>query len=68
MCRELWRRSLRIEGEKRAYSLHTARTDRSKYTFIQGCGTGKFEDGSGSDILSEYGSGSGSGSATLLLL
>ncbi len=27
----------------------------------QGCGTEKFEDGSGSDILSEYGSGSGSG-------
>ncbi len=30
----------------------------------QGCGTGKFEDGSGSksDILSDYGSGSSSGS------
>jgi hypothetical protein len=26
----------------------------------QGCGTGKFEDGSGYEILSEYGSGSGS--------
>jgi hypothetical protein len=26
----------------------------------QGCGTGKFEDGSGSNILSDYGSGSGS--------
>jgi hypothetical protein len=28
----------------------------------QGCGTGKFEDGSGSDTLSEYSSGSGSSS------
>jgi hypothetical protein len=26
----------------------------------QGCGAGKFEDGSGSDILSDYSSGSGS--------
>jgi hypothetical protein len=33
----------------------------------QGCGTGKFEDGSssGSDILSEYGSGSGSSSGSV---
>jgi hypothetical protein len=30
----------------------------------QGCGTGKFEDGSGSDILSDYGSGFGSGSSS----
>jgi hypothetical protein len=30
----------------------------------QGCRTGKFEDGSGSDILFEYGSGSGSGSSS----
>ncbi len=30
----------------------------------QGYGTGKFEDGSGSDILPEYGSGSGSGSGS----
>jgi hypothetical protein len=30
----------------------------------QGCGTGKFEDGSGSDILSEYGSGYGSSSGS----
>ncbi len=36
--------------------------------FNQGCGTGKFEDGSGSDIFSEYGSGYGSGSATLVLI
>jgi hypothetical protein len=36
----------------------------------QGCGTGKFEDdtGSGSDILSEYGSGSGSGSCTYIYI
>jgi hypothetical protein len=32
------------------------------HCFPQGCGTGKFEDDSGSDILFEYGSGSGSGS------
>jgi hypothetical protein len=31
---------------------------------IQSCGTGKYEDGSGSDILSKYGSGSGSGSGS----
>jgi hypothetical protein len=31
----------------------------------QGCGSGKFEDGSGSDILSEYGSGSGSNTCIL---
>jgi hypothetical protein len=30
----------------------------------QGCGTEKFEDGSGSDVLYEYGSGSGSGSGS----
>jgi hypothetical protein len=34
----------------------------------QGCGTGKFEDGSGSDILFEYGSGSGSGSYTCIYI
>ncbi len=30
----------------------------------KGCGTGKFEDGSGYDILFEYGSGSGFGSSS----
>jgi hypothetical protein len=30
----------------------------------QGCGTRKFEDCSGSDILSDYGSGSSSGSGS----
>jgi hypothetical protein len=33
-----------------------------------GCGTGKFEDCSGSDILSEYGSSSGSGSCTYIYI
>ncbi len=31
-------------------------------SFNQGCRSGKFVEGSGSDILSEYGSGSGSSS------
>ncbi len=31
----------------------------------QGCGTGKFEDGCGSDILSDYGSGSSPGSGSI---
>jgi hypothetical protein len=35
---------------------------------VQGCGTRKFEDGSGSDIFSDYGSGSSSGSYTCIYI
>ncbi len=34
------------------------------WLIYQDCGTGKFEDGSGSDILPDYRSGSGSGTGS----
>jgi hypothetical protein len=37
-------------------------------SYNQGCGTGKYEDGSGPDIFCENGSWYGSGSATLVLI
>jgi hypothetical protein len=37
--------------------IHIMVVSMRKVHFVQSCGNGKFEDGSGSDSLSDYGSG-----------
>ncbi len=55
------------QQDRKKTATHSERTESTNLLIkplikIQGGGTGKFEDGSSSDILSDYGSSSSSGS------